>query len=158
MKKVVMMFIPALICGVVLTSFCSNKTIPKEEVAIGEMCEEAEWWRPILQKFNMELGSYNYYENVFGRGLDVFEMGMESNSVNDSISTLRVATVLVRSSNNNTYVLFVADSVRHNIKEGIIDFMPIAKKHSQIDSNLHETLVTLNVYSFDLTKTSCSYD
>ena len=159
MKKFVLIFIPALICGVVFTSFGSNKTIPKEEGTISEMYKEPEWWQPILQKFNLELGAYNYYESVFGRGLDVFEMGMEGNSINDSVCILRAATVLLRNSSNNTYALFIADSIRHDIKKGIIDFMPIAKKHYQINSDLRETSAThMNVKRFDLTKTSCSYD
>ena len=159
MKRVVLMIIPALICGVVFTSFGSNKTIPKEERTISEMCKEPEWWQPILQKFNLKLGAYNYYDNVLERGLDVFEMGLEGNSINDGICTLKVATVLIRNRNNNTYALFEADSISHNIKEGIIDFMPIAKKHYQINSDLRETSAThMNVTRFYLTERKSKCD
>ena len=158
MKRVVLFVVPALICGVVFTSFGINKKIPKEET-VCKMHEEPEWWQPILQKFDLKLGAYNYYENVFEKGLDVFEMGMEGNSVKNGISSLKVATVLLRNRNDNTYALFEADSISHNIKEGVIDFMPIAKKHYLIDHKLRETSAThMNVTRFDLAKSRCGKD
>ena len=157
MKNLVLMFIPALICGVILTG--SSKAEPKEVEVADELFEISEWWQPILQKFNLELGAFNYYENVFERGLDVFEMGLEENSINNGICTLKVATVLLRNSSNNTYALFVADSIRHDIKEGVIEFMPVAKEHYIIDADLRETSAThMNVTRFDLAKTTGSCD
>ena len=45
MKKVVLMFIPALICGVVFTSCGSNSAETKEEEIVVEMYEVSEWWQ-----------------------------------------------------------------------------------------------------------------
>ena len=158
MKRLVLMIVPALICGVVFTSFGTNKTIPKEE-KFGDMYEKSEWWQPILEKFNLKLRAYNYYDNVFERRMDVFEMGIDGNSINNGICTLKRATVLIRNRHNNTYALFEADSIKHNIREGVIEFMPIAKKHYLIDSGLRETSAThMNVISFDLTKTKSKCD
>jgi hypothetical protein len=134
MKKFVLMFIPALICGVVFTSFVSNKTIPKEKGAIGE---KSEWWQPILQKFNLKLGAYNNFDNVF-------VMGMEGNSINNGICTLKAATVLIRGRGHPTpkleggYLLLEADSVHYNIKERTFEFMPDAKKAYGLDADLNE--------------------
>jgi len=159
MKRVVLIVVPALFCGVVLTSLGSNKTIPKDEETVVVMCKELEWWQPILKKFNLKLGAYNYYDNVFEREMDVFEMGMDGNSINNGISSLKVATVLIRNRNNNTYALFEADSISHNIKEGVIEFIPIAKKHYLIDSNLRETSAThMNVTRFNLTTPNSKCD
>ena len=71
MKKFVMMFIPALICGVIFTSFGSNVAEPKELEATGEIYEVSEWWQPILKKFNLKLGPYNNFDNVFVMGMGV---------------------------------------------------------------------------------------
>jgi hypothetical protein len=74
--------------------------------------ETYEWWQPILQKHNLELGAYNNLGNVF-------EMGKEGNSINNGVCTLKVATVLIKS--KNTYLLIEADTVYHNFKEGVLD-------------------------------------
>ena len=130
MKKFVLMFIPALVCGVIFTSFGSNKAEPEEAEAAGEMYDVSEWWQPILRKFNLKLGAYNNFDNVF-------VMGMEGNSVKNGVCTVKVATVLVKmkdNDNNNGYFLIEADSVRYYIEEGNFDFFPFAKKFSTIDS------------------------
>ena len=122
------MIIPALICGVVFTSYVS-----KAEKAAGEMYKVSEWWQPILQKFNLKLGAYNNFDNVF-------VMGMEENSINNGICTLKKATVLVKmkdNANNDGYFLIEADSVYFYIKEGNFDFMPFARKFSTIDTDLN---------------------
>jgi hypothetical protein len=130
MKKFVLMFIPALFCGVVFTSFVSNKTIPKEKGAIGEMYEKSEWWQPILEKFNLKLGAYNNFDNVF-------VMGMEENSINNGICTLKAATVLIKGE-DGSYMLFEADSVSHNIEKRTFDFMPVARKGYALDAAFNE--------------------
>ena len=64
-------------------------------------------------------------------------MGMEGNSIENGVCTVKVATVLVKmkdSDNNDGYFLIEADSVRYYIKEGNFDFMPFARKFSTIDS------------------------
>ena len=132
MKKVVLMFIPALICGVVFTSFVSNKTVPKEEVAIGEVYEKSEWWQPILEKFNLKLGAYNNFDNVF-------VMGMEGNSIKNGICTLKAATVLIKGQGGGLeFMLFEADSVNFNIEKRTFDFMPVARKSYVLDADLNE--------------------
>jgi len=131
MKKVVLMFIPALICGVVLTSFVSNKTVPKVERAIGEMYEKSEWWQPILEKFNLKLGAYNNFDNVF-------VMGLEGNSIKNGICTLKAATVLIKGEDDGGYMLFKADSVYHNIEKRTFDFMPVAKNAYTLGTDLNE--------------------
>ena len=133
MKKVVLMFIPALICGVIFTSFVSNKAEPKKVEAASEMYGVSEWWQPIVRKFNLKLGAYNNFDNVF-------VMGMEGNSIKNGVCTVKAATVLVKMKddhNNNGYFLIEADSVRYNIKEGNFDFMPFARKFSTIDADFN---------------------
>ena len=114
MKRLVLAIIPALICGMAFTSCGSNKTEPKDEKA-AEMYEVSEWWQPILRKHNIEPVAYNIFDNVF-------IMGMEENSINNGICTLKVATVLKKTS-DKSYILIKADSVYHNIKEGFFDIM-----------------------------------
>ena len=131
MKRLVLMIIPALICGVVFTSYVS-KGEPKAEKSAGEMYKVSEWWQPILQKFNLKLGAYNNFDNVFVMG--------EGNSTNNGVCTLKKATVLVKmkdDANNNGYFLIEADSVHFYIKEGNFDFMPFARKFSTIDADLN---------------------
>ena len=125
MKRVFQIIISALICGVVFTSYVS-----KEVKATGEVYKVSEWWQPILQKFNLKLGAYNNFDNVF-------VMGMEKNSINNGVCTLKTATVLVKmkdNANNNGYFLIEADSVYYHIEKGNFDFMPFAKRFSTIDS------------------------
>ena len=81
MKKFVFMFIPALICGVVFTSYVS-KGEPKAEKTAGEMYKVLEWWQPIIQKFDLKLGASNNFDNVF-------LMGMDENSINNGVCTLK---------------------------------------------------------------------
>jgi hypothetical protein len=137
MKKVILMFIPALICGVIFTSFGSNKAEPKELEAAGEMSEVSEeWWQPILRKYNLKLGAYNNFDNVF-------VMGMEGNSINNGICTLKAATVLIKDESvlikGERYTLLEADSVRYNIEKRTFEFMPVAKKAYALDAELNET-------------------
>ena len=130
MKKVVMMFIPALICGVAFTSFASNKAEPKKLEAVREMYEASEWWQPILEKYNLKMGAYNTFDNVF-------VMGMEENTINDGICTLKAAIVLIKGE-DGSYLLFEADSVSHNIEKRTFDFMPVAIKAYTLGSDLNE--------------------
>jgi len=126
------MFIPALICGVVFTSYVS-KGEPKAEKTAGEMYKVLEWWQPILQKFNLKLGASNNFDNVF-------LMGMDENSINNGVCKLKKATVLVKmknNANNTGYFLIEADSVYFYIKEGNFDFMPFARKFSTIAADLN---------------------
>ena len=132
MKKVVLMLIPALICGVIFTSFGSNKTEPREVEAVGDTYEVSEeWWQPILRKFNLKLGAYNNFDNVF-------VMGMEGNSIKNGICTLKAATALIKGE-DGSYLLFVADSVNFNIEKRTFDFMPVARKSYTLDAGLNET-------------------
>ena len=130
MKKLVLMFIPALICGAVFTSCGSSKAKPKAEEAADEIYEVSEWWQPILEKHNLKLGAYKNFDNVF-------EMGMEGNSINNGICTLKAATVLIKGE-DGSYMLFEADSVYHNIEKRTFDFMPVAIKGYALDSAFNE--------------------
>lgn len=76
---------------------------------------ETEWWKPILQKHNLKLGSYNNFDNVF-------EMATGGNSINNGICTLKVATVLIKP-NEDSYMIIEADSVYHNIEKGFLEIM-----------------------------------
>ena len=130
MKKVSLLIISALICGVVFTSCGSNKAKPKEGKTVDEVYEISEWWQPILQKHNLKLGAFNNFDNVF-------VMGMEGNSINNGVCTLKVATALVKvkdNDNDNAYFLIEADSVYYYIEEGNFDFMPFARRFSTLDS------------------------
>ena len=129
------MFIPALICGVVFTSCGSNQAKSQKKKAVDEIYEVSEWWQPILQKHNLKLGAFNNFDNVF-------VMGMEGNSINNGVCTLKVATVLVKmkdSDNNDGYFLIEADSVYYDIEKGNFDFMPFAKRFSTLDSVFNVT-------------------
>ena len=128
MKRVVLMFIPALICGVVFTSCGSNQAKPQKEKAVDEISEVSEWWQPILQKHKIEPVGYNNYDNVF-------IMGREGNSIKNGICTLKVATVLLKNS-NKSYILYEADSVYHNIKEGFLEIMSGTLKVYDLDADL----------------------
>ena len=89
--------------------------------------------KPVLQKFNLKLGAFNNFDNVF-------VMGIEENSINNGVCTLKKATVLVKmkdDANNIGYFLIEADSVYFHIKEGNFDFMPFARKFSTIDADLN---------------------
>jgi len=138
MKKLVLMFIPALICGVVFTNCGSNQAEPVEEKVADAMFELPElvfeevsgWWQPILEKYNLKLGAFNNFDNVF-------VMGMEGNSINNGICTLKVATVLIKGE-DGSYMLFEADSVYHNIQKRKFDFMPVASKGYALDSAFNE--------------------
>ena len=132
MKKFVLMFIPALICGVIFMCFGSNVAEPKEVEAAGEMYEVSdEWWQPILRKFNLKLSAYNNFDNVF-------VMGMEGNSIKNGICTLKVATALIKGE-DGSFLLFEADSVNFNIEKRTFDFMPVARKSYTLDADLNET-------------------
>ena len=132
MKKVVLMFISALVFGVIFTSFGSNIAEPKEVEAAGEKYEVLdEWWQPILRKYNLKLSAYNNFDNVF-------VMGMEGNSIKNGICTLKAATALIKGE-DGSYLLFEADSVNFNIEKRTFDFMPNAKKSYTLDAGLNET-------------------
>ena len=132
MKKGVLVFISALICGVIFTSFGLNIIEPKEVEAAGEKYEVSdEWWQPILRKYNLKLGAYNNFDNVF-------VMGMEGNSVKNGICTLKAATALIKGEDGSC-LLLEADSVNFNIEKRIFDFMPVARKSYTLDAGLNET-------------------
>ena len=132
MKKVVLMIIPALLCGVFFTSFGSNIAEPKNVEATGEKYEVSdEWWQPILRKYNLKLSAYNNFDNVF-------VMGMEGNSIKNGICTLKAATALIKGG-DGAYLLFEADSVSFNIEKRTFDFMPVARKAYGLDVGLNET-------------------
>ena len=130
MKRIALLIIPALICGLVFTSFGANKAEPKEKETVGRMYDVLEWWQPILQKYNLKLGSYNNYGNVF-------VMGMEGNAINNGICTLKAASVLIKGEEGG-YLLFEADSVVHNIEKRTFDFLPVARKAYTLNSDLNE--------------------
>ena len=108
------MVFSALICGVVFTR-CSSYAELIADKSIGEMYEESEWWQPILQKHNLELGAYNNFD-------DVFVMGMEGNTIDNGICILKSATALIKK-NDSSYILVEADSICYNIQEGVFDIM-----------------------------------
>ena len=78
-----------LFAQLAMVTSCNKEEIfiPNEETF--NQNEESEWWLPILQKHNIELGAYNNFGNVF-------DMGMEGNSINDGICTIKAATVLIK--------------------------------------------------------------
>ena len=144
MKRLVLMIISALICGVFFTSCDSDKAEYQERKTVGEMSEVSEWWQPILEKHNLKLGAYNNFDNVF-------EMGMEGNSINNGICTLKVATVLIMNS-NNSYILIEADSIYHNVNEGIFDIMSGTAKIYEMDADLSDpSVLHLNATRIRLT-------
>ena len=95
--------------------------------------EEFEWWQPILEKHNLQLGAYNNFGNIF-------EWGMEGNSINNGICTLRAATVIVKY--NDTYVLIEADTIHHNIKEGVLEIISGVGKAYNMNSELPDVVLT----------------
>ena len=137
MKKVGLMIISALICGVVFTSCGSNKSEPKEEKVadkISEVSEVSEWWQPLLQKHNLNLGAYNNFENVF-------VMGLEGNSINNGICTLKVATALIKY--DTTYVIIEAETMNYNIEEGVFEIKSGVGSFYEIGSDLPEPTSTI---------------
>ena len=106
MKKVVLLIFSALICGVVFTR-CSSYAELITDKPFSETYEESEWWQPILQKHNLQLGAYNNFD-------DVFVMGMEGNSIDNGICILKAATALIKNK-DNSYMLVKADSIYYNI-------------------------------------------
>ena len=139
MKKFVLMFIPALICGVVFTSCGSNKAEPKEEKAVGEIQEVSDWWQPILQKHNVEPVGYNNFDKVFA-------MGKEGNAINNGICTLKVATVLVKLEDIDSYIIIVADTIYHNIQEGVLEMEAgVAKVYKMNSDVLEPSVAHMNV-------------
>ena len=132
MKRLFLMIVPALLCGMVFTNCGSNKAEPKDEKG-AEMYEVSEWWQPILRKHNIEPVAYNNFDNVF-------IMGMEGNSINNGICTLKAATVLKKNS-DKSYILIKADSVYHNIKEGFFDIMSGVVQVYEMDADLPEPSV-----------------
>ena len=76
---------------------------------------ESEWWQQILEKHNLKLGAYNN----FG---DVFEMGKNGISIVDDISTIKDAIVLIK--RKDEYILIEADTVIHNLSEGVLNAVP----------------------------------
>ena len=132
MKKVVLVFISALICGVIFTSFGLYVTEPKEVDAAGVMYEVSdEWWQPILQKYNLKMSAYNNFDNVF-------VMGMDGNSVKNGICMLKAATALIKGE-DDSYLLFEADNINFNIEKRTFDFIPVARKSFTLDADLNET-------------------
>ena len=96
--------------------------------------DESKWWLPILEKHNIKLGAYNNFGNVF-------EMGMEGNSINNGICTLKAATVLIKDRDN--YLLIKADMIYHNFEKGVFDIVSGEGKVYQMDSELSKPSVTL---------------
>ena len=103
--------------------------------------DESKWWLPILEKHNLKLGAYNNFGNVF-------EMGMEGNSINNGICTLKGATVLIK--DRDSYLLIEADIIYHNFEKGVFDIISGVGKVYQMDSELSKPSVTL----MDLSKLS----
>ena len=95
---------------------------------------ETDWWLPILQKHNLEPVAYNNFENVFA-------MGKGSNTVNNGICTLKIATVLIK--NKENYFFIEADSINYNIEEGVFDIMNGVGKIYKMDSDLSKPSVTV---------------
>ena len=95
--------------------------------------EDTEWWQPILEKHNLKPVAYNNLGNVF-------EMGLKGNSINNGICTLKGAIVLIRN-NNNRYMLIEADTIHHNIQEGIFEIKSGMGYHYKMDSDLPEVTV-----------------
>ena len=126
MKKVVLIIFSALISGMVFTSCSSNVELGTDKTFV-EKNEESEWWQPILLKHNLKLGAYNNFDNVF-------TMGMEGNSINNGICTLKVATALIK--NKDGYILIEADCIHYNINESIFDvFSGVVKTYTTMDSD-----------------------
>ena len=142
MKRLVLMIIPTLICCCILTNCASDKAVTQE------------WWKPILQKHNLKLGASNNFDNIF-------EMGMEGNSINNGICTLKVATVLIKY-NDKSYIIVEADSIYHNINEDTFDIMSGTVKLYNIDDDLsspsiahmNATRMTLGGYRKNLAATN----
>jgi len=123
------MIFSVLICGVVFTR-CSSYAEIITDIPVGEMYAESEWWQPILQKHNLKLGAYNNFD-------DVFVMGMEENSVNNGICTLKAATALIKNKDNG-YIFVEADSIYYNIQEGVFDIMSgSVKTYSTMESDIN---------------------
>ena len=142
MKKVGLMIIAALICGMVLTSCNSNNTKSKEEKVaekVSEVPEVSEWWQPILQKHNLKLGAYNNFEKVF-------VMGREGNSINNGVCTLKGATALVKY--DKTYVIIEADSMCYNIEKGVFDIKSGVGNFYEMESDSMPTTTLTGLTKF----------
>ena len=121
--------IPVFLIALAIAISCNSEKILFQN-------EESEWWQPIMQKHDLKLGAYNNFDNVF-------EMGMEGNSINNGVCTLKVATVLIRNKANNSYMIIEADSVYHNIRTGFMEVMSGVGKVYKMNSDLTESPATL---------------
>ena len=121
--------------GAILVSLTIAVSCTSEKITIQK--EEAEWWQPILQKHNLKLGAYNNFGNVF-------EMGMEENSIKNGICTLKVATVVIRNSNKSRYMIVEADCVYHNVQEGTIEVISGVGKIYKMNSGSLKPSATLD--------------
>jgi hypothetical protein len=113
---------------------CNKDEIIIQSEELFHQNEESEWWQPILEKHNLQLGAYNNLGNVF-------EMGMEGNSINNGICTLKAATVLIKDRDN--YLLIEADKITHNIEKGVFDIVSGVGKVYQMDADISKPGVTL---------------
>ena len=118
--------------GAILVSLTIAVSCISEKITIQK--EEAEWWQPILQKHNLKLGAYNNFDNVF-------VMGMEGNSINNGICTLKMATVLIR--DDKSYVIIEAEKIFHNIKENVFEIMSGVGNFYDMDCDLPEPTMTV---------------
>ena len=112
--------------------FFFNSDVTVSEIILQK--EELEWWQPILEKHNLKLGAYNNFDNVF-------VMGMEGNSINNGICTLKMATVLIR--DDKSYVIIEAEKIFHNIKENVFEIMSGVGNFYDMDCDLPEPTMTV---------------
>ena len=133
MKRLV--FLSILTATMVFATMGCNKDeiIIQSEESLGQI-EESEWWQPILEKHNIQPIAYNNLGNIF-------EMGMEGNSINNGICTLKAATVLIKDRDN--YLIIEADKISHKIEEGVFDIVSGIGKVYQMDSDISKPSATI---------------
>ena len=83
----------------------------------------------------MQPVGYNNFDNVF-------TMGREGNTINNGICTLKVATVLVKLEDIDSYIIIEADTVYHNIAEGVLEMVSGVAKVYKMNSDVLEPSVS----------------
>ena len=131
-------FLRTLTKGIILVLLVTQFSCTVDKVLVQN--ENPEWWLPILEKHNLKLGAYNNLGNVF-------EMGMEGNSINNGICTLKGAIVLIKY--NDRYVLIEADTIYHNIQEGVFNVISgvgkVYNTNSELPDVTHENLTKVTI-------------
>lgn len=103
--------IPLFILLAVTITF-SQETKPAESSQEEKVSSDKnDWWKPIIEKHNIEITAYNNFEHVF-------EMG-STNSIEDGVVTLTDALFIIRNSGDQ-YTIVKSPIAYHYLSTNII--------------------------------------